>query len=220
MKNLSKKIGAGVVASSLILGGAVSTGLVANAYSGVQSQVEQTGKYKYDTRFDVLDNEFRKELGDLEVFRGAKDMFNFRVFGYYLGPSAQRNRMKWDIDEFIRLLKVKFGDNNEKYQQIKKVLEGEIPQEFKFTYAKEFLSYLCNNGMDEGVKKVQIGEAEVILVFNKEVQPIPKDTLSEDTIKKWRENWRAKWGVNQLQVSDIEARDHLDIINEILELRK
>lgn len=42
MKNLSKKIGVGVVASSLVVGGAVSTGLVANANTINQTEIGQS----------------------------------------------------------------------------------------------------------------------------------------------------------------------------------
>lgn len=220
MKNLSKKIGAGVLASSLILGGAVSTGLVANADSVGQAKVEQSDKHEYNELFNKLENDYG--LGDLEILKGAKELFKFEVFGYYLEDKA---RMQEDIKDFLNDAQVKL--DKIKYEKVKELLEKEISDNKDPNYypsAKYFLSDLWQNGMKKGIKKVQIGDAIGIFVFKDNVKP-QQEELSEESIKKWGEKWQkefmdenTKWRWSKLQVSDIEGQDHKVVFNDMIQL--
>lgn len=206
MKNLSKKIGAGVVVSSLIVGGAVSTGLVANAYSPVQSQVVKSDKHEYENKFKKELEGINYRLGDLELFKAAKKMFNFGVFGYYLEDSG---RMKHEIDDFLKDARVNIKDES-KYEKIKNLLEKEIlnNDQNHYDYAGGFLIDLFKHGMSKGIKKVQVGDAVAILFFENDVAPKPG---YEENIYKWAEDWKGP-----AQVSDIEGRDHLAVFNQML----
>ena len=190
MKNLSKKIGVGVVASSLVVGGAVSTGLVANAESVTGSQVEQSNR---ESKLD--------KIGDLELVGAAKEMYQFRVFGYYLTSYDKNHRMKDDITEALE------GFDRTEKEKIEEIVKGEVPKELQFGYGKDFLIYLSSKGMDKGIKKVVIGDAEVILVFTEKISP------NTDWDEKIIDKWIAK-NLN-VNVDDIEERDHLHGLKDI-----
>lgn len=200
MKNLSKKIGVGVVASSLVIGGAVSTGLVANADSVVESQIEQ-----------VKRNEKLSQFGDLEIVKYAKSKYNFKIFGYYFRDSlTNRNKMEDEINDVSKYAQGKGFVGYEKIKQIEKklpeeLLIGEVDKnkfDFDFNDGKEFLEHLYTNGMTEGVKKVRIGDAVTILVFKNKVQS-GIDWYQDKELDKLK-------GAN-LQVKDVEDRDYLDL---------
>ena len=204
MKNLSKKIGAGVVASSLILGGAVSTGLVANADSvkTYQAGQVQEDEYKKDFKDTLEGRDYR--LGDLELFKAAKDMFEFEVMGYYL---EDNEGMKHDIKEFLNDAKSRLGEENEKYKKIKEILNNENPT--NYNYAGSFFINLCKHGMSKGIKKVKIGDAVVIVLFKNNVDP--KQNYKNE-IYKWAKGWKTS-----VQLSDIEGQDHKLVFGDMLD---
>ena len=139
MKGLYKKIGIGVVALSLILGGSLSNGLIANANS-VQSKSSQKV------------NQEGIEVGksDRQIVKGAKKIYKYGIMGFYENGARQR-----DIDEYLQW----FPEDKDR---VSKVL-------CEFRDGKEFLQDLYKNGVAEGVYRVRIGEEEYILLFKKDI---------------------------------------------------
>ena len=204
MKNLSKKIGAGVVASSLILGGAVSTGLVANADSvkTYQAGQVQEDEYKKDFKDTLEGRDYR--LGDLELFNAAKNMFGFEVMGYYV-----KELKRFRIGAF-ELKKIPLGAVKvlgEKYKKIEQILKKENAK--NYLYAGSFFMDLCKHGMSKGIKKVKIGDAVAILYFGKEAQP--KSNYKTE-IYEWAKGWKTS-----VQLSEInEGEDQKLVFNHML----
>lgn len=208
MKNLSKKIGVGVVASSLVVGGAVSTGLVANADSVTESQVQQTNK---DVSLD--------EISDSTLVKLAKDKLGFKVFGYYfIDSSTNKRRMDQDIHDVavcVTKKDTKKYEENEKLVEEKllnkNLLDGEFLQktpeeelnkelDINANNGKEFIEHINKYGIDKGVKKVRVGDAIVILVLENEVKP-NKNWYTNEDLKKLKGSY--------VDVQDIEERDYL-----------
>lgn len=211
MKNLSKKIGVGVVASSLVVGGAVSTRLVANA----ESSIEQSY-----TQVDLTSDRSRKleQIGDLETIKFAEENYGFEVFGYYfIDSSYDKHKMDNDTKELLEWIKNKDESLEGKY---KNILTKD--PEFNFKYGKEFIEYIYINGMNKGVKKIRIGDAVGIFVFKDKIEPNKKDWY--DSIDKWiNDNLLDKQRnriVCNVQVDDIEGTTHVNILNHILEIEK
>ena len=75
MKNLYKKIGIGVVVLSLILGGSLSNGLIANA-SLVQSKKANEGR--------IEDGK-----SDRQIVKGAKEIYGYGIMGFYPNGASQ-----------------------------------------------------------------------------------------------------------------------------------
>ena len=143
MKNSIKKIGIGVVAS-LAISGSLSNVLIANADSIKPSQ--QINNVEIN-----LDNQ-----GDAQIIKGAKKIYNYGILGYYVSSQQKRNIDK-DIYDLLEWFP---GDEG----RLKKASHS-------FNNAKAFLEYLRDNGMEEGLQRVVIGDADVILLFAKDIDP-------------------------------------------------
>lgn len=235
MKNLSKKIGVGVVASSLVVGGAVSTGLVANANTIGETNVEQSNV-----------NNIAKYLGDLEIIKSLKTKYNFKVFSYYLTGSDKRKRMVDDIKDLGEWAKRKKPEQYEKIKDISSIADTLVKKdnisnddisllEKEFTYysdARYLFKDILEKGMEQGIHKVKIGDASTILIFNHEIKPEAD----------WETNWKGKWNEDidkliedkfvevksrddqvevkdewlrgRLQVKDIEEDDYKEILKD------
>lgn len=135
MKNSFKKIGIGVVALSLIIGGSLSNGLVAHASSS-----QDKLSYKL--------NQGGIEVGksDRQIVKGARNIYGYGIMGYYKNGASLR-----DIYEYLRW----FPEDKDR---VSRVL-------CEFKDGKEFLQDLYKNGVAEGVYRVKIGLDEYILLF-------------------------------------------------------
>ena len=147
MKNLYKKIGIGAVASSLIIVGSLSNGLIAHANSIESKSYQQlNNKAKID-----LDKQ-----GDAQIVKGAKNIYGYGVFGYYQDASSKR-KIENDVKELLEW----YPESESSLSKIS----------YRFNYAKDFLKHLKEKGMNECIQRVVIGDAEAILLFKEEVKP-------------------------------------------------
>ena len=142
MKNLIHKIGLGVVAS-LVISGSLSNILIANADS-IKSpqQINNVGIN--------LDNQ-----GDAQIIKGSKNIYHYGILGYYVSSADKRKIDKY-IDELIEW----FPEDKNKLENISHI----------FGDAKAFLEHLRGNGMEEGIQRVVIGDADVILMFREDIK--------------------------------------------------
>ena len=144
MKNSIKKIGLGLVAS-LAISGSVSGVLIANADS-IKEQPLQQQKFGID-----LD-----KLGDAQILKGAKNIYGYGILGYYASEQQKKN-IKDDISDLIEW----FSGDESKLEKAS----------HKFDNAKAFLEHLKKEGMEEGLQRLIVGDAEVILMFKEKVNP-------------------------------------------------
>ena len=140
MKNLYKKIGIGVVVLSLILGGSLSNGLIANANSV---------KIKSSQRLNQEGIEVGKS--DRQIVKGAKNIYGYGIMGFYENGASQS-----DIEDYLEW----FPEDKDR---VSKVL-------CEFKDGKEFLQDLYKNGVAEGVYRVKIGKDEYILLFKQDLE--------------------------------------------------
>lgn len=197
MNNLFKKIGVGAIALSLVLGGSVSSGLVANADSVVKGPI----KVVIDSdREDKLN-----QLSDVDIIKLAEENYGFDIFGIYLDSSSGKRRMKNEVEEVLEINSLE--EKNAKRDKIEKILKDES-NDLSFDYGKEFIEHLRQNGIDKGVKKIKIGDFIGIFVFDESISPEQKD---------WIKNIDAK-NNSRVQLEDLQSRDaHLENLSKVKE---
>ena len=129
--------------ASLVISGSLSSVLIANADS-----INQAQQQKAEIDLD--------KLGDAQIIKGAKGIYRYGILGHYVSEQQKRNIGK-DIADLLEWFS---GDED----RLKKASH-------KFNNAKEFLKHLQDHGMKEGLQRVVIGDADVILMFREDVQP-------------------------------------------------
>lgn len=200
MNNLFRKIGVGAIALSLVLGGAVSSGLVANADSSVKGPIKVEIEKSREEKLD--------KINDVDIVKLAEKVYGFDIFGFYLDSSSGKRRMKNEVEEVLEINSI--IEKNAKRDKIEKILKDES-NDLSFDYGKDFIEHLYQNGIDKGVKKIKIGDFIGIFVFKKDISPKQKDWI-QDIDKK--ENLR-------VQLEDLQKRDaHLENIPQVKEYLK
>jgi len=144
MKNLHRKISALLLSGSIVMAGSLSNGLIAHADS-----IEYKSSQKFSKKVDI-DNQ-----GDAQIVKGAKNIYGYGILGYYV-DSLSKRKIENDVKELVGW----FSDSESRLNKVS----------HRFNYAKDFIEHLKKEGMEEGIQRVIIGDAEAILLFRKDVE--------------------------------------------------